>query len=226
MKAVIVLGATIVLLASGPFAHAVPACPAAYQHPARAKLMKASLVQAFISCGGLYNPPNATTETGTVPSCYPAETFHQQAGSPPHGWEWGPRSSGTITFKAGKNKLFGSAYPLNTDPDAVDLSIQLKMSGLYDNTGVADGTVGHLVLVGRATIIDRAHDQVMTVIDFPLGETIQVHNGTVAKKTSVTTRLNALMQPALPHCTSIELVAVQVNDPNGSPFAVIGAYLP
>ena len=48
-----------------------------YQHPSKAKSDQSrALVQAFVSCnnpGG--NTPNATTEAGTVPTCYPAETF-------------------------------------------------------------------------------------------------------------------------------------------------------
>jgi hypothetical protein len=50
---------------------------------------------------------------------------------PPLGWTWGPKSKGDITFKAGKNKV---VHPLNTDPNAVDLNIQVKISDIHDNT--------------------------------------------------------------------------------------------
>ncbi len=164
-------GALVIGIASIASAAATP-CAVSYQHPAKAKSIKSALVQAFVSCnnpGG--NTPNATTETGTVPTCYPAETVHQQAGSPPLGWTWGPKSKGDITFKAGKNKV---VHPLNTDPNAVDLNIQVKISDIRDNTGTADGTSGSVQSLSRATLIDRAADQLMTVIDFPTGFGITV----------------------------------------------------
>jgi len=145
------LGA-VLTLATGGVADAAGPCPVDFPHPATAKLVSMSLVQAFVSCGG-YNEPNTTTETGTVPSCAPAETYNQQALSPPGGWAWGPHSRGSITFKAGKNKV---QHALNTDPEAVDVAIRVKLSGIYDNTGTADGVSGHVGILARATIIDRA----------------------------------------------------------------------
>ncbi|MCC6764426.1 MAG: hypothetical protein IT293_07155 [Deltaproteobacteria bacterium] len=200
-------------------------CAVSYPHPASAKQIKASLVQAFVSCnnpGG--NVPNATTETGTVPTCYPAETYHQNAGSPALGWVFGPKGKGDITFKAGKNKVVG---PLNTDPTASDLNIQLKMSNITDNTGDATGN-GTVATVARATLIDRAESALgpMTVIDFPTSFGVSAAGGKISKKTSATVILNALSQPALPACTTIEVVAVLVKDPNGNPFANLGTYLP
>jgi hypothetical protein len=181
------------------------------------------LVQAFVSCnnpGG--NSPNATTEGGSVPTCYPAETFHQQALSPPLGWTWGPKSKGDISFKAGKNKV---VHPLNTDPLAVDLYIQIKISDIHDNTGLADGTNGSVQSLSRATLIDRAADQLMTVVDFPTGFGIPVTNGKVSKKTSATVILNNLSQPALRACTTVELITTLVKDPNGNTFANLGTFL-
>jgi hypothetical protein len=215
-------GALVIGIASIASAAATP-CAVSYQHPSKAKQIKSTLVQAFVSCnnpGG--NTPNATTETGTVPTCYPAETVHQQAGSPPLGWTWGPKSKGDITFKAGKNKV---VHPLNTDPNAVDLNIQVKISDIHDNTGTADGTSGSVQSLSRATLIDRAADQLMTVIDFPTGFGITVTGGKVSKKTSATVILNNLSQPALRACTTIELISVLVKDPNGNTFANLGTFL-
>ena len=215
-------GALVIGIASIASAAPTP-CAVVYQHPSQAKQIKSALVQAFVSCnnpGG--NTPNATTETGTVPTCYPAETFHQQANSPPLGWLWGPKSKGDITFKAGKNKV---VHPLNTDPNAVDLFITVKISDIQDNTGSADGTSGSVQSLSRATLIDRAHDQLMTVIDFPTGFGITVTKGKVNKKTSATVILNNLSQPALRACTTIELISVLVKDPNGNTFANLGTFL-
>ena len=109
----------------------------------------------------------------------------------------------TSRFKAGKNKV---VHPLNTDPLAVDLYIQVKISDIHDNTGSADGTNGSVQSSSRATLIDRAADQLMTVVDFPTGFGIPVTNGKVSKKTSATVILNNLSQPALRACTTIELI--------------------
>ncbi len=172
MRSTILSVAVVVTLLSAGIAHAVQPCQVAYQHPVKAKIFGASLVQAFISCGG-YNGPNTTTETGTVPSCFPATTYHQRALSPPLGWEWGPRSHGTIRLKSGKNELVGVDYPLNTDPEAVDLYMDIRMSDIRDNTGLADDTQGSVQLLARITLIDRVDDQVMTVIDFPMAFTVR-----------------------------------------------------
>lgn len=229
-KHILIAGAAMLALGSASLASAasVP-CAVTYQHPSSAKQIKASLTQAFVSCnnpGG--NTPNATTETGTVPTCFPAETFHENAGSPALGWTWAAKSSGSITFKAGKNKLMGPPdYAQNTDPNAIDLYIQIKISGILDNTGVASGTNGSVQTVARATLIDRAEQSApMTVIDFPTGFGVPVTNGKISKKTSATVILDALNQPALPACTNIEVVSVLVKDPNGNTFANLGTYLP
>jgi hypothetical protein len=209
-------------LAGAGTAAAADSCPATYPHPARAALVHASLVQAFISCS-LYggHGPNSTTEG--LPSCFPGETFHQQANSPTHGWLWGPHARGSVVLKSTKNTLVG---PLNVDPEAVDMSIEIRMSKLLDDEGLVDGRTGHAQLVVRMTFPDRAHDQVMTVVDYPIGFAVTANGGKISRKTSLTALLNGNMQPALPRCATIELILFVVNDPNGSPFARLGSYLP
>jgi len=200
-------------------------CPAPYPHPARAALVQASLVQAFISCS-LYGYPSPNSTTEGLPSCFPGETFHQRAGSPPQGWLWGPHARGSVTFKAGKNNIAVGENNIHNPDGSVDLFITLKVSDIHDNTGVADGTNGNAQSVARATLIDRAHNQLVTVIDFPTGFGAPVSGGKINKKTSATVLLNHLQQPALPPCTTIELITFRVKDPNGSTFATLGAYLP
>jgi hypothetical protein len=192
-------------------------CGAAYMHPTSAKLIKAALVQAFVSC----NSPNDTTETGTVPSCSPAETYDEAAGSPPGGWRWGAKGKGDITFKASKNKLYDILNPLNS----ADLAISVKISQIEDETGPAFSN-GSVQTLARATIVDRAANVRMTIIDFPTGFGIFASGGKVSKKTSASVILNGLSQPALPHCSNVELVSMMVKDPNGNTFATQGIYLP
>jgi len=190
-----------------------------YEHPKSAKQLKSSLVQAFVSCnnpGG--NTPNATTEGG-VPTCAPPETFHEQAGSPGGGWTWNElKGKGDVSFKAGKNKIPGE------DPDSADLYVQVKISGILDDLGPALGP-GTLATVARATLKDRANGD-MTVVDFPAGFPINASDGKVNVKTSANVLLTGIGQPALPGCSSIEVVSVYVDDPNGNHFANLGTFLP
>ena len=232
-KHILAAGAAVLALGTASIASAASTpCAATYMHPVSAKSIKAALTQAFVSCnnpGG--NTDNATTESGTVPTCYPAETFHENAGSPDFGWTWGPKGKGDISFKASKNKLCGPPLAPATDCNepAADLAISVKISDIRDHTGIASGTFGAVQTLARATLIDRAEPSApMTVIDFPTGFGIGVTNGKVNKKTSATEILSqpSLNQPALPPCTTIEVVSVLVKDPNGNTFANIGTYLP
>jgi hypothetical protein len=211
-------------------AHASDPCPASYPHPARASLVKAPLVQAFVQCTCGYsgvggNTPNTTTEGG-IPSCYPAETFDGRSGSPSHGWHWGPHAQGSVSLKAGKNTLLGPAYPLNLDPEAADLRITVKLSEILDEQGFVDHRTGHFSMVLRMTLVDRAHDQPVTAVDLPIGFPIEAVGGKASLKTSLSAALAGLMMPALPRCTTIELIDALVQDPNGAYFATFGSYLP
>jgi len=202
--------------------------PCTYSHPKKGKGLSSSLVQAFVSCnnpGG--NTANATTEGGT-PSCVPVETYNEQAGSPPHGWKFDPaKGSGSISFKAAKNKLVFA--PNGTIPRD-DLAIQLKMAGVLDantNVPVASGT-GTLSTVARATLNDPGTTPggPMTVVDFPAPFTFPISAGKVGLKTTANALLNGAGIAGLPTCSSIEVVTVQILDSNGTFFANLGTFLP
>src|SRR5687767_5374864 len=136
---------------------------------------KSSLVRAFVSCnnpGG--NTPNATTITGTVPTCYPVENFHEQAGSPAGGWEFHSGTSyGTVTI----NRAKGVGPNLGFPPPRLDAAIAVKLYhiGSSDGPGFASGT-GTVQVVLRATTQDYSGDD-MTVIDFPFGFPISLNGG-------------------------------------------------
>jgi hypothetical protein len=227
--AVLTLGLTGVANASGGDSR--PCAPFnQYIHPAKAKSVVASLVQAYVSCN---NPSgrtdNSNTETGTA-TCYPAETIAGfdaggQENVPDGTWVWGPKSSGTLSFKAAKNKITG---PPNdpTDTTAADLAITIKMSDIQDQDGPVEGPSGSVNSLARTTLIDRAEDKVMTVFDFPTAFSFQVIGGKANYKITATQIINPLGQPALPACTTIELVSVVIRDPLGNDFAHIGTYLP
>jgi hypothetical protein len=210
----------VAVLAIGFSASLASAQCANSQHPKKAGALKSSLTQAFVSCGNPGgNTPNATTESG-VPSCAPSETYHEQALSPPQGWRWDPdKGQGSVSFKATKNKLTPGA-------NRADLAIQIKMSGILDNGGIASGTPGYLLLLARMSVQDPVGGP-MTIVDFPFGLALQVVNGRIVKKTS----LNAVLvqvygQPPLPDCSTIDILSVDVRDPNGNIFAQMGMFLP
>jgi len=220
-KHILTAGAAALAIGFGPsLASAATVCPVAYEHPSKAAKLTANLVQAFVSCGNPGgNVPNATTETGTVPTCFPAQTYNEAAGSPNDGWHWGPKSQASISFKAGKNKVEGNP------PGAVDLFISLKMSDIHDVGGPITSS-GNVSTVARATLIDRAANDLMTVIDFPTGFPITATTpGKIQQKSSATEILNALSQPALPACTTIEVVSVLVKDTAGNVFPNLGTFL-
>jgi hypothetical protein len=199
-----------------------------YEHPSKAKQTKASLVQTFVSCnnpGGRTN--NSTTETGTD-TCYPAETIAafnaQDNGNVPDGtWTWGPKSQGSLTFKAGNNKCHNS-------PDCSSTTMRTP------STCTSGQDLGHPQRERRrqrprhrelACSYDphrSCRAKVMTVFDFPTAFDIQAIDGKVSKKISATTIINPLNQPALPACTTIELVSVVIRDSNTNNFAAIGNY--
>lgn len=222
-----ILATVALVLAAAPPALAASTCPVDYPHPATAKSIRASLVQSFLPCGYAFNSnaPNATTETGTVPSCFPAETWHEQAGSPSEGWTWGPKGRGTVELRSGKNELVGPGYEQNVDPEAVDMLVRVDLSDIRDPDGRAEG-MGHLALVLRMTIIDRDADQLMTIIDFPIARPLPIADGKAHLQTSLSAALDVLHLPALPRCASVEVLAVQIKDPNATTFATTGVYLP
>jgi hypothetical protein len=205
-----------------------------YIHPAKAAKLTGALVQAFVSCN---NPggriANSETETGTA-TCYPAETFahFNNAGAVPQGtWTWGPKSQGSVSFKAGKNKLITASTQMlspEEQANARDLYISLKMSDIRNEDGVLIGGDPPALFVAyiRTTLIDRAESKVMTQFDLPIFFGFRATKGSVNVKTSATELLEVYSQPALPRCSQIELIDVTIRDPNGNRFARPGAFLP
>ena len=181
-----------------------------------------SLVRAFVSCnnpGG--NPPNATTIGGTIPSCFPAESFDDNAGSPTGGWEFRPSSSaGRVYVK----RTTGSGDNFGLPPPLRDTAITVKLYHIGNNAGGYATGIGSVFTVLRITTQDYSGDD-MTVIDFPFSFGISLSNSfsgsaTVTKKLGDI--LKGLSQPRLSDCTNIEIVSIAVRDPNGNTFAVPG----
>lgn len=199
----------------------------AFEHPAKAGKIQASLTQAFVFCspdgtgsGGVL--PNDHTEGG-IPACSPPETFGQQAGNYTTAWRFHPlKGTGQVQLKTSR------AFPpsvLNPPGNSADVAVELKLHGVFDGLGPASGT-GRLVLYVRATLDDRVGGD-MTIVDGLLSAPVSLALGNAAMKTSIDSMLNdaPLNQPGLPACASLELLFVAVDDANGDDFAHAGLYL-
>jgi hypothetical protein len=158
------------------------------------------------------NVPNTTTQSG-YPACAPAETFHQQAGSPSGGWVHRADTSVKLKMKPGKNK---TVDPLNPLTDVADVNVQLSMKGIEDAGGPATGP-GNLALLVRPSIDDRVGGS-MTLVDLPLSISFDVIAGKAKLKTSLNAALNHISQAGLPGSFSIEVIDASIEDPNGNQF--------
>lgn len=221
------------------FAASLAQAQCSFEHPKKAVKLQSNLVQAFVSCGNVGgNSPNTNTEGG-VPTCQPPETFNEQQGSPANGWLWTEdKSQGKVSFKAKAVCTAVStgttlppcnpASPLNTGPPAsADLEVKLDLKAVEDTLSAGDGAngSGSMATSARATLDDRAAGD-MTVIDFPADFPFNLVDGKAKLKTSADALLNAISQPGLPPCSSIEVVSITVKDENGNGFANMGTFLP
>ena len=217
------LGGLAAVLVVG-FAASSAFAQCAFEHPKKAKKFQGEFVQAFVSCGNAGgNSPNTTTE-GNVPTCKPPETYNEQAGSPPTGWQWDEeKGQGQVQLKASK---VPPVNILNPPGDTTDIAVKCKLKGVvYAGNVPAGPATGFLATVARATFDDRAGGD-MTVVDFPANFPLPISDGKVNVKTSADVLLNGISQPGLPHCSSIETVSVTVTDENGNTFANVGLFLP
>lgn len=216
-----------------------------FEHPQRAKLLKASLVQRYFcvsynpqspTCRGLY--PNAMTEDGT-PSSVPPLTEHEAQGSPTDGWLWNEgKGQGTLQLKASKNVV---VHPLTPPHDSADIEVSLKLQGVVDTQGPATGP-GTVIMFSNVTIRDRQGtpddgdplngdenvDDVAMTLFLPIIVPFLLDDGHTTMKTTLNSVLNAapMSQRGLPKCANLELIDVSVADENGSRFAAAGVFLP
>lgn len=203
-----------------------------FPQPSKAKDIRLSLVPAFISCAGACNlcgqdaSQTPDTETGVhVPGCSSPKTFNEEGGSPSDGWLWGPKSEGSIRFTAARSKILDPLFPLNT----ADVRISVKLSDVHDGFGLAGTTTspsnGSLVPVSRGTSLTRING-IMTVVDAPVSFPVAVINGRANVKTSANVALGTIVGATLPGCTVLELLHLEIDDPNLNAFARPGLFLP
>ncbi len=184
-----------------------------FEHPKSAKTFWTSLVQAFVVCGDVGgNTPDRTTEGG-IPACR-TETLNHQAGSPSNGWHW----------NEGIGFGYVKAKPI-CGPAAEDMQIKLRLGGVLDGTGAPANATGTLAITLQATVSDPTGGTMTTI---PLFGQISVTltNGDGAVQTSVGVIMSESGMPDVPNGSSLEIVELEVRDPNGTPFARPGLFLP
>jgi hypothetical protein len=166
---------------------------------------------------------NASTDIG-IASCKTPITFADLPNAPADSWRWGPKSSGTVSFKPIANKLFDPM--LNPAPNTADVAIRLALNDVRDDHGVIAQSNGSASPERRTTFEDRAGGD-MTVIDLGLPSFyVPVVGGRARVKTTANALLNVIPAQGLPGCTVLELVNFTVRDENGAPFARLGLFVP
>ena len=187
----------------------------AFDEPAKAKGIKASMVKAMSSCPGVtFASPNTTSMTGT-PACAPP--------TPLSLFQF-EDIKGSCSVKT-KHKVEDPCS--DGSPDACsNLSLNVKCSGVLESDGATPISGGgwNLNTVARATINDNTNGD-MTIIDFPAQFPLpDAKNGGLKGKFSTNQLLFDLFGPgsALPACTAIELITTKIADPNGDLFATLG----
>ena len=182
-----------------------------FQHPKKSGKIALGLVQAFRGCGA-----TPLMSEGGIPACA-MQTPNEVGGSPATGWHWGEKGTGTIEIAP-------------VCPEAADLDVRLRLSGVVDGNGAPASGMGTLRLRVVATTDDPVGGS-MTTVSFPMAITFGLSSGAINFRTSSTAMLAASGLPPLPNTTSLELRtdpfdlqagAIEIDDPNGNGFARVG----
>jgi hypothetical protein len=191
----------------------------AFDVPAKAKIIKSSLVRAYASCpGATFASPNTTTMAG-VPGCAPP--------TPNSAYEFDDaKGACTLSMKHGIETPCSDGIA----PSCSSVRIVLKCSGIRDPGGATlTSTTGwSLGLVHRATTNDASNGD-MTILDIPFQLTLPDPENGKLKMTfdfgPCTGPLCPLFGPSasLPACASLEILSATLLDPDGNAFARLGS---
>lgn len=185
----------------------------AFDGPAKAKSMKASLIRVFARCPYTSFPaPNSSTGTG-VPSCSPPFA--------PSSYEFDDRKGACrLSTKSSVEDPCPNDFS-SSDPCMV-MTLKLKCSGVLNPGGTTPTNDPGFALnvIIRATIDDPQNGD-MTAIDFPVQFALQSKDGKVTAGPQSQLLSAAIAGP--PPCSELEILHVAVQDPDGNPFATWGA---
>jgi len=204
---------------------------------AKGKGMKASLVRAYWGCPNVSHPSVNTVTGGGTPACSPVDV------QPDNHFDATPYvfapHTGTCDVKtkvriekdcSALTDADGNALGLPAAPCHVTyVRARCKDILRYDTTpidGEADAGWSLYMLV-RATFDDPAGGD-MTAVDLPLSFRFDnPHEGQIDLDSNSAQALAELLvgheaDAALPTCTTLAIARVQLKDPEGLPFAVLG----
>ena len=219
MRAVLAFGfATVAIVIASA---SVVDAQCAFVHPAKAKRVRFSLVQAYIPSytafshgtpSAAHQDANGETREG-VEACVPAKTFAEFNGSGgplhPDSWIFGPHGAGTVTLAVKGD----------------DLEVTVALSDVRDPEGSRVTATGHLGMLVRAPVVDPVGG-LMSVMGLPFGLAVPVENGGGKVKSTLFAGL-PLSYLVATSCKSFELVGFPwIRDPSGAIFATVGLYLP
>jgi hypothetical protein len=187
----------------------------AFNAPGKAKGLKSSMVRAMSPCPGVTHvAPNTSSGTAGTPACEPVTL--------PSAYTFGPK---------GFCKLKMTQRLENPCSDGSGTAcsggeIRVKCSDVLDPvTGQPTSTSGwQLNGVTRFTSDDPSHGD-MTSVDLPRQWAFsQAKNGKLSLKARLFEfPLGPFFCPFCGPCTSVELLALRIVDPEGNRFATLGS---
>ena len=185
----------------------------AFNSPSKAKGMKTDMVRAFVACPSSTLTVNADAGPGNTPACTPVTPYST----------FNFNDKGKCAVKIGAK----AEQPCKSDGtiDCTAVTVAPKCGGIVDASNSLTAGAGWKVnAVARATFNDRT-DGDMTVIDFGASFDLNADKGKVSGKVSVNDFLVSVFgaQSQLPVCTTLELISLKLEDPNGALFATMGA---
>ena len=206
---------TVMCLLVGLCAPAVAHAQCAFDEPSKAKSLKSDMVRAYSSCPGVTFPTSNTTTMAGVPGCAPPV--------PLSSYEFGPKGWCKIAITTN----FESPCAFASQAECTNPRFSLKCNDLRTSEDApADAPGWELAVVFRATISDQANGD-LTVIDFPLRYPMaSAADGKISGKFGLNDLLCQLLSdlcPALPVCSSFEVITAAAVDPDGNVFARMGS---
>lgn len=195
----------------------------------RAKGLTASMVRAFHPCLATERGPflNAETE-GDVPACIPVYPRELQGIATVYDYDFGGSCQVKLSSKLAKDcaDVNGSnGEPLGLPSGACHVThVKAKCEGILDGLDVRideDDSGWTVWTMLRASIDDEANGA-MTVIDLPVSFEFDPPAGGAMKLKAVSAEPLQDLGVFLPPCTALQIVKMEIRDPDGNSFATMG----
>lgn len=201
-----------------------------------AKGLRSSMIRAFAGCPTVDHPVVNTMTGAGVPACDPAAPASAGGGG---GSTYSFGEKGSCTFET-RTKVErdcaaledAAGEPLGLPAGACHVtSVKCTCKGVVQADGVtpirADQDGGWSLSVVARFSIDDPDSGDVTLVDLPMEFLFDdPNNGTLKLLSSTAEALPAIMgatAAALPTCTQMQIIRATLDDPQGQPFAKLGA---